>query len=264
MLARPEYDDHKHGWRAGRQISPPSSSAFLKLFDEIMDLGPLESEAENVLWWGKLPLVPAVTSVLLRQQTRRRWKPDALAQLFSRFPKLQEIHYEPWREWLDGLQKIQDPLFQELFKSLASSQPQLQRLVVFENSTPDFQEEEYFYSPSRIASPGVSYAVCSASLKLEQLSASFIVEASHFFDCAGRHTSWVWANLTSVALTTRLFEPGASLTRIEDMLRDAAATAMRMPKMENMEIWNGERGSAMLFGYQHRRPHFQREHRGLR
>ena len=39
------------------------------------------------------------------------------------------------------------------------------------------------------------------------------------------------------------------------MLRGAAATAMRMPKLENMEIWNGEKGSAMLFKYQHRRPH---------
>lgn len=41
------------------------------------------------------------------------------------------------------------------------------------------------------------------------------------------------------------------------MLREAAATAMRMPKVENMEIWNGEKGSAMLFRYQHRGPHSQ-------
>lgn len=257
MLVRPEYDDHKHGWRAGRQVLLPGWTAFEKTFNEIMDLGPFENEAQDMEWWGQLPLVPAVTSVLLRQQTRRRWKSQALARLFSRFPKLQEIHYEPWREWQDALQSFTDQSFQELFKSLASSQLQLQRLVVFENFAPDYAVKGLICSPSRIASTDVSHAVCSASLQLEQLSASFIVEASHFFDCACKHTSWVWANLTSVALTTRLLVPGASLTRIEDMLREAAATAMRMPKLENMEIWNGEKGSAMLFRYQHRRPHSQ-------
>jgi hypothetical protein len=44
---------------------------------------------------------PAVTGVLLRQQNRRRWKPIALAQMFARLPRLQEIHYEPWREWIN-------------------------------------------------------------------------------------------------------------------------------------------------------------------
>ncbi|KAH8898282.1 hypothetical protein GQ53DRAFT_711483 [Thozetella sp. PMI_491] len=254
ILLRPEYDDHNHGWRAGRQVSLPSMAALEKTFDEIMDLGPFENEAQDMEWWGRLPLIPAVTNVLLRQQTRRRWKPQALAQLLSRFPRLQEIHYEPWREWTDCLQSFTDQSSQELFKSLASSQPQLQKLVLFENSALEYTRNQLFCSPFRTASPDVSYALCSTSLKLEQLSASFIVEASQFFDCACKNTSWLWANLTSVALTTRLLMPGASLTRIEDMLRQAAATAMRMPKLENMEIWNGQKGSAMLFRYQHRRP----------
>ncbi|KAK9423222.1 putative F-box domain-containing protein [Seiridium unicorne] len=122
---RPGYDDHKHGWRAGCQVSLPGSTALDKIFDEIMDLGPFDNEAQDKEWWGQLPLAPAVTSVLLRQQTRRRWKPQALAWLLSRFPKLREFHYEPWREWSDVLQNITDRSFQELLKSLASSQPQL-------------------------------------------------------------------------------------------------------------------------------------------
>lgn len=48
-------------------------------------------------WWQSLPMVPAVTGVLLRQQTRQ-WKPAALAHMFSRLPRLQEIHYESWKE----------------------------------------------------------------------------------------------------------------------------------------------------------------------
>jgi len=257
MLVRPELDDQKHGWRAGRQVSLPSRMALETMFEEIMDLGPFENEAQEMEWWGQRPLVPAVTSVLLRQQTRRRWKPHALARLFPRFPKLQEIHYEPWREWTDGLQGFTDRSFQELFKSLSSSQLPLQRLVLFENFAPDYSVNERLCNNSRIAGTDVSYAVCSASLRLEQLSASFIVDASHFFDFACKHTSWVWANLTSVTLTTQLFVSRSNMTRIKDMLRDAAATAMRMPKLENMEMWNGDKGSAMLFRYQHRRPHSQ-------
>lgn len=130
------------------------------MFGEIMELGPFENEAQEMEWWGELPLVPAVTSVVLRQQTRRRWKPQALARLFSRFPKLQEIYYEPWRERLDALQNITDQSFQELFKSLASGQPQLQRLVLFENFAPNYSVNNLFCSPSRIASHGVSHAVC--------------------------------------------------------------------------------------------------------
>lgn len=38
-----------------------------------------------------LPQAPAVTGVLLRQQTRRLWKPTALAQMFARLPRLKEV-----------------------------------------------------------------------------------------------------------------------------------------------------------------------------
>ena len=95
MLVRPEYEDHKHGWRAGRQLLLPGRLAIEKAFHIILELGPYENEEQYMERVGQLPLVPAVTSVLLRQQTRRRWKPQMLARLISRFPKVQELHYEP-------------------------------------------------------------------------------------------------------------------------------------------------------------------------
>ncbi|KJK74250.1 hypothetical protein H634G_10396 [Metarhizium anisopliae BRIP 53293] len=256
-LVRSEYDDDKHGWRAGRQVQPPVFLAIQKVFDEIMEQGPFEDTTQDKEWYAQLPLAPAVTSLLLRQQSRRQWHPQALAWLLPRFPNLREFHYEPWREWYDGIQVVTDRESSRLFRVLASIQPQLRRLVVFENFVPEYTDDLLLCSRFRIPNPDLGHAVCSASLQLEELSASFIVEASHFFDCAGQHTSWVWANLTSVALTTRLLVPGANLTSIEDMLRDAAAAAMRMPKLENMEIWNGGKGSAMLSRYQQRRPHSQ-------
>ena len=77
-------------------------SAINKVFEEIMCEGQFDDDWIENEWWEQLPLVPAVTGVLLRQQTRRRWKPAALARIFGRLPGLQEIHYEPWREWEDG------------------------------------------------------------------------------------------------------------------------------------------------------------------
>lgn len=97
-------DDHQHGWTAGNRDTAPTEIAIHRVFDEIMGEGPFDNDEQENHWWQQLPLVPAVTSVLLRQQNRRRWKPTALAQMFARLPKLREIHYEPWREWIDAQQ----------------------------------------------------------------------------------------------------------------------------------------------------------------
>ncbi|MBE3042899.1 hypothetical protein IMZ48_10075 [Candidatus Bathyarchaeota archaeon] len=90
-----QVDDHQHGWVAGRLDSAPTNHAINKVFEEIMGEGPFESEEEEYEWWEQLPPAPAVTGVLLRQQNRRRWKPAALAHMFSRLPSLRELHYEP-------------------------------------------------------------------------------------------------------------------------------------------------------------------------
>jgi hypothetical protein len=93
------YDDAQHGWVAGSRHAAPPRWAFSKVFHAVMDQGPFDSDDSEFEWWDQLPSVPAVTSLLLRQQNRRRWKPDALAHMFARLPRLQEVHYEPWREW---------------------------------------------------------------------------------------------------------------------------------------------------------------------
>lgn len=99
--------DPQHGWIAGFRHSAPSSTAIRKVFHSVMEEGPFNSEQSEIQWWDQLPSVPAVTSILLRQQNRRRWKPGSLAHMFARFPRLQEVHYEPWREW-DFLQSNTD------------------------------------------------------------------------------------------------------------------------------------------------------------
>lgn len=47
----------------------------------------------------KMPKAKAVTSLLLRRQTRHSWKSETLEELLSLLPEVHQIHYEPWRDW---------------------------------------------------------------------------------------------------------------------------------------------------------------------
>jgi hypothetical protein len=93
----------------------------------------------------------------------------------------------------------------------------------------------------------VSQMVALASLKLEHLAASFIVDASYFFEI---EPSWEWPNLISLVLTSKLLTPDENSIKIGAMLQAAAAAAIKMPQLKTMEIWNGRKGFAALFKYQ--------------
>ncbi|OAL25434.1 hypothetical protein AYO20_10468 [Fonsecaea nubica] len=262
------YNDPQHGWVTGFRYSPPPHCAICKVFHPIMEEGPFDSQQLELEWWDQLPPVPAITTILLRQQNRRRWKPRSLAHMFSRFPRLQEVHYEPWREW-DSLQRytergsriansppIRYPDIQYLFEAIPRFNKNLKRLVVFENFNQQYTVIMHQVLSGHVLSecdshrkptPAVSRMVALASLNLEHLAASFIVDASHFFDI---EPSWEWPNLRSIVLTSSLLTPDEDPIEIGVMLQAAAAAAMKMPRLETMEIWNGRQGSAALFKYQ--------------
>ncbi|KAI1504875.1 hypothetical protein F5X99DRAFT_431936 [Biscogniauxia marginata] len=180
-------NDPAHGWVAGQQMQ----------------------------WWRGLPFVPVVGVVLLRQQTRRRWKPVALANMLTRFPNMKELCYEPWREWTKIETQIDKRMCnQTLIKSFPRTK--LCKLTIFENFNESYPERYSLCPAIRVPDPAVSQKLARASLHLTTLSASFMVDAGHFF--AARQDLWTWDKLTSLALTSRL--------------------------------WNGRRGVAMLFRYQ--------------
>lgn len=58
-----------------------------------------------------------------------------------------------------------------------------------------------------------------------------------------------WPNLQSLAFTSQLLHPTTERDRINDLLQAAAGAAMEMPKLQTMEIWNGESGLACVFLY---------------
>lgn len=93
------YNDLQHGCVTDFRHPSLPRAVIRKNFQSIMDEGPFDTVQLELQWWDQLPSVPAVSSLLLRQQNRRRWRPSVLAHMFARFPRLQEVHYEPWREW---------------------------------------------------------------------------------------------------------------------------------------------------------------------
>ncbi|KAK3378851.1 hypothetical protein B0T24DRAFT_610159 [Lasiosphaeria ovina] len=249
------HNDAQHSWVAGSRHAAPPHEAFAKVFHVVMGEGPFDSDDSEFEWWDQLPSVPAVTSLLLRQQNRRRWKPNALAHMFTRFPRLQEVHYEPWREW-DQLQRQTDKQFYHLFESIQRSNIHLKRLVVFENFNQQypasiqrfqFGEDLIGCDSTRNPHPDVGRMVALASLQLEHLAVSFLVDARHFFAI---EPSWEWPNLTSLVLTSKVLRSIEDPVEIGAMLRAAAVAAMRMPRLETMEIWNGRKWLAAVFQYQ--------------
>lgn len=100
----------------------------------------------------------------------------------------------------------------------------------------------------RTPAPAVSDMIARASINLEQLSASYILDASQFFDL---ERSLCWNKLTSLVLTSNLLLPEESPTEIGSMLQAAAAAvaAHRMPQLLSMDVWNGRKGVAAAFQY---------------
>ncbi|QYS97474.1 hypothetical protein H0G86_004705 [Trichoderma simmonsii] len=85
------------------------------------------------------------------------------------------------------------------------------------------------------------------SLQLEQLAASFMTDARHFFHHCQK--SWVWPRLQSLALTSSLLCSTSSREGAAALLRAAAKSALNMPKLHTMALWYGARREACAFIY---------------
>jgi hypothetical protein len=101
--------------------------------------------------------------------------------------------------------------------------------------------------PVRIAGPVVSAAFAYKSLDLEQLSVSYMVDAWHFF--RARQPLWVWNHLQSLVLTSRILTHRANRGEVSDLLQDAGAAALYMPRLHIMALWNCGKGEAYIFIY---------------
>lgn len=122
---------------------------------------------------------------------------------------------------------------------------QLRRMVIFE----DFHGNNPAMSLRvQAAEIDTGYALVEASLRLEHLAASFVSDASHFFDACRKWN--IWPRLESLALTSNVLKSQQQSVYINDLLEKVALVAMKMPRLESMELWNGRAGFAGVFQYQ--------------
>ncbi|OHE97217.1 hypothetical protein CORC01_07471 [Colletotrichum orchidophilum] len=234
------FHDSQHGWVNGRQVDAPKAMALLRIFE------PLYFKFKE-----DLPQVKAVTQFVLRRQCRRKIEPRVMGSLFDKLPRLQSLIYEPWQSW-DKL--AQDFIWDhEYFNLIESHLPQtLQQISVFEETN-----EEYITllrgglqitKPGiiRITSPTVSAAFAKRSLGLEQLSVTFMIDALDFFRSCQQ--DWVWSHMRSLTLTSRILTQTENL-EINKLMRSAAISALLIPHLHTMVIWNGRKGEAFKIFY---------------
>lgn len=91
----------------------------------------------------------------------------------------------------------------------------------------------------------VAKSLFERSLKLKKISVAFQVDADDFFHAHYRASSAagtpvVWPDMTSICLTSDSFDPGRDHAELyaKELLVSAAAAAIAMPDLRDMEIWN--------------------------
>lgn len=89
--------DPTHGWVDGQQVASPSRSAVQRLYEWI-----------RLSFREELPVLHAVTKLVLRRQFRRRIAYGGLRLLLDKLPRLECMVYEPWQVWARLEQQLYD------------------------------------------------------------------------------------------------------------------------------------------------------------
>ncbi|KAF4999592.1 hypothetical protein FGRMN_2340 [Fusarium graminum] len=231
--------DPEHGWYKSRVIEKLPEFALLRLFDH-----------RTVRFEQTLHIVPAVTRFLLRRQCRRQPRSMMLSELLSRFPRLEEMSYEPWRPPDACSLSQEDPW---LGISIARLPETVRKITIFEDYNQNYLDQIEGYSPiarvfyvkgsSSKTPKGFAEALIMKSLQLEHLSVAFLIDAFDFFSSYNPHLCW--SRLQSLTLTSRLMNQA----NVNELLHKAAMFALNMPKLETMTIWYGGKREACAFTY---------------
>ncbi|KJK74987.1 hypothetical protein H634G_09622 [Metarhizium anisopliae BRIP 53293] len=233
---RPSYSHPRNGWFQGKRTSPPSLHSILAT------LGFSFSHLDG------LPAAPAVTSFIVRRQTRWQFGPLALANIIRRLPSLRRILIESWREFdcfspggwypqdrntVESLTMFED--FNEDYNAVARD------LYPWPGETP--------FEIIRTPSAFVGKALAQSSQRLSSLTASYMVDARDFFSEAVKPGHF-WDRLAVLSLTSRHLNGLSDDAVINEVLENAGRAALKMPALRRMDVWNGTKGNVCGFRYE--------------
>ncbi|KAI2465341.1 hypothetical protein F4781DRAFT_435469 [Annulohypoxylon bovei var. microspora] len=237
---RIHHHDPFHGWFFGEQVR--------------LDVGPKQRLFGRPLNFdfhhigaSSLPSLPKLDFVAGLIIPRQFYRPIPRIDLIIRsLPKLEILRYEPWypiafdRAWTHELDilGILEALPQTVtkFSGYKDSNDALSR-----NSRGTF-----FPVPgSRLA---------QISQRFKELDISFIIDARWFFSVLepfadNSKVDLSWDDLEGLTMTSKLLSSGTGSEELDSLLGSAAQAALRMPKLQMMELWSGKRGEAYIFRY---------------
>ncbi|UPK96087.1 hypothetical protein LCI18_007022 [Fusarium solani-melongenae] len=197
-------------------------------FHEQEEMSPIrEDEAPE------LPSVSVITKFLIRQSQFRQISPTSLVETLSSLPHFEQVAIERWpcmaRKFILDLPMLVKTL--SLYGDIANI----------------FHE----WSSRDVIAIGLAKHLRNYSRHLENISVSFLIDAKNFFQpfwTSQTECTTTWENLKTFSLTSQIFK-SSSRSRVNGLLCAAANAAMKMPKLQLLELWGGEEGIASVFRY---------------
>jgi hypothetical protein len=124
-----------------------------------------------------------------------------------------------------------------------------------------YEDFDGFYKPlktgGRPSLPKLSAAILGASTKLDLLAVSFVIDARDFFLPFSPMSDLAppgFPQLQFIAITSDDLDPSKGAEHVNNLLYSAGNAALRMPKLQVMELWNGRPGEAAVFRYERSPP----------
>ncbi|RMJ11709.1 hypothetical protein CDV36_008670 [Fusarium kuroshium] len=209
-------------------------------FHEQVNLTPIRKDQEP-----ELSKVSVISKFMIRRSQFRDIFPAHLGKIWSSLPNLDQVAMERWRRveaeheacWCDALKW-----------NFALDLPTSVKTLSLYGDTVDIFHE---WSSKEVITVDLANYLRNYGRHLENISISFLIDAKDFFrpfwtTQSGCTTSW--ENLKTLSLTCRAFK-SHSTHRINGLLCAAANAAMKMPKLQLLELWDGTRGRTSVFRY---------------
>ncbi|ORY68316.1 uncharacterized protein BCR38DRAFT_455344 [Pseudomassariella vexata] len=238
-------DDPQHHWvSAGRILNIPESTKE-RVTGSIQGLR-FDRRASCARVLQSLPEVHVVDVLMIRRQFYRAFSvKDCLIPVIKALPQVRQIKYEPWRGVSTAHREKRDEQYKALFEFIGRSN-RCQYLFLFEDFS-DILNYSVHTTASRNSELGKVLARSTRDLK--SINVAFAVDAIDFFDefSAGQKATQDlrWRNLRTIALTSKLLNERS----FGMVIHAAGRAALRMPKLQFMELWHVERGKACVFRY---------------
>ncbi|KAI6642337.1 hypothetical protein MCOR08_000654 [Pyricularia oryzae] len=247
-----------HGWVQGSRFR----SATTMEWQRIRHFIHLREEDDM-----DMPSVVAVTSLLLRRQTRADLHKSAYEAICASLPNLAQVHLEMWQEWEEP--RIKDKT-RDLRSMLETAFPRSIERVTLLYDTSEAIRGEYQHditiSHQKLRNE-LAFQLLYFSLSLKRFTCSFVLTADEFFDHylysthfydqplsarQARMSSKIkWPYLQQITMTSPSLQPGVPASNITQLVYSAGLAALDMLHMRKFQLWHVGNDHASLLSFEH-------------